>query len=321
MAETSTKPYMIRALYEWCCDNGYTPYLAVSVDAHTIVPRQHVKNGEIVLNVSPMATSRLSLGNDLVEFQARFSGVAQQISIPIGNVSAIYARETGHGMAFDVALESGADDEQGIEGAESDSGSPGGAETGQHGAEGGPSRLQAVPEDGGHHTQGSTVQSLRGGARRRGPRSLTAEDTADTSVQGAETAHAGGGPDDVASIQADHAGEDAGKVKGQDGGDANAPENEAGATPGTARRRSAKAKGSADVIAFAPSGGAAKKKAADKAADKAAGEAAGEAGSSPKPQEGKAAPADAPSGHDDEDPPPNEGGAGKSGKARLTRVK
>ena len=103
MAETSTKPYMIRALYEWCCDNGYTPYLAVAVDAHTIVPRQHVKGGEIVLNVSPMATSRLTLGNELVEFQARFSGVAQQISIPIANISAIYARETGHGMAFDVS--------------------------------------------------------------------------------------------------------------------------------------------------------------------------------------------------------------------------
>jgi stringent starvation protein B len=103
MAETSTKPYMIRALYEWCCDNGYTPYLAVAVDSHTIVPRQHVKGGEIVLNVSPMATSRLNIGNEVVEFQARFSGVAQQISIPIGNISAIYARETGHGMAFDVS--------------------------------------------------------------------------------------------------------------------------------------------------------------------------------------------------------------------------
>jgi stringent starvation protein B len=103
MAETSTKPYMIRALYEWCCDNGYTPYLAVAVDAHTIVPRQHVKGGEIVLNVSPMATNHLTIGNEMVEFQARFSGVAQQISVPVTNISAIYARETGHGMAFDVS--------------------------------------------------------------------------------------------------------------------------------------------------------------------------------------------------------------------------
>jgi stringent starvation protein B len=103
MAETSTKPYLLRALYEWCCDNGYTPYLAVVVDQHTLVPRQHVKNGEIVLNVSPMATSQMALGNELIEFHARFSGVAQQLSIPVENVSAIYARETGHGMAFEVA--------------------------------------------------------------------------------------------------------------------------------------------------------------------------------------------------------------------------
>jgi stringent starvation protein B len=319
MAETSTKPYMIRALYEWCCDNGYTPYLAVSVDAHTIVPRQHVKNGEIVLNVSPMATSRLSLGNDLVEFQARFSGVAQQISIPIGNVSAIYARETGHGMAFDVALAPIEDDDLGTEGGESAPGRSGGAEISQQGADAGTSRLQAVPEDGGHHTQGSTVQSLRGGTRRRGPRSLTAEDTADTPVQVPETAPARGGPRDVATIQADLAGQGSGKD--QEGGDVNAPENEAAATPGNARRRSAKAKGSADVIAFAPSGVAAMKKASDKAADKATDRAADNAGSSAKPEEGKAAPANAPSSGDDEDPPPHEGGAGKSGKARLTRVK
>jgi stringent starvation protein B len=103
MAESSTKPYLIRALYEWCCDNGYTPYLAVVVDRHTLVPRQHVKNGEIVLNVSPMATNHMQMGNELIEFQARFSGVAQQLSIPVENVAAIYARETGHGMAFEVA--------------------------------------------------------------------------------------------------------------------------------------------------------------------------------------------------------------------------
>lgn len=102
MAETSTKPYLVRALYEWCCDNGYTPYLAVSVDGDTIVPRQYVRNGEIVLNVSPAATHQLLIGNDRIEFQARFSGVAQTLSIPVGNVTAIYARETGHGMAFEV---------------------------------------------------------------------------------------------------------------------------------------------------------------------------------------------------------------------------
>lgn len=102
MAETSTKPYLIRAIYEWCNDNGYTPYLAVAVDERTLVPREHVKGGEIVLNVSPMATHRLQLGNDLITFQARFAGVARELSIPVENVSAIYARENGHGMAFDV---------------------------------------------------------------------------------------------------------------------------------------------------------------------------------------------------------------------------
>ena len=102
MAETSTKPYLIRAIYEWCNDNGFTPYLAVAVDERTLVPREHVKGGEIVLNVSPMATHRLQLGNDLITFQARFAGVARELSIPVDNVSAIYARENGHGMAFDV---------------------------------------------------------------------------------------------------------------------------------------------------------------------------------------------------------------------------
>jgi stringent starvation protein B len=102
MAESSTKPYLIRAIYEWCNDNGHTPYLAVSVDERTQVPREYVKGGEIVLNVSPMATQRLSMGNDLITFQARFGGVARELSIPVDNVSAIYARENGHGMAFDV---------------------------------------------------------------------------------------------------------------------------------------------------------------------------------------------------------------------------
>ncbi len=105
MADTSTKPYLIRALYEWCCDNGYTPYLAVAVDHRSRVPRQHVKNGEIVMNVSPLATNRLELGNEFVSFQARFGGVAQEIAFPVDSVSAIYARETGHGMAFEVTRE------------------------------------------------------------------------------------------------------------------------------------------------------------------------------------------------------------------------
>jgi stringent starvation protein B len=102
MSETSTKPYLIRAIHEWCGDNGYTPYLAVAVDEHTQVPREFVKNGEIVLNVSSMATHRLTLGNELISFQARFGGISRELSIPVENVTAIYARENGHGMAFDV---------------------------------------------------------------------------------------------------------------------------------------------------------------------------------------------------------------------------
>ncbi len=101
--DVSTKPYLIRALYEWCCDCGYTPYLAVAVDERTVVPREFVKNGEIVLNISPLASNKLQLGNELITFQARFGGIARELSVPIVNVVSIYARETGHGMAFDVA--------------------------------------------------------------------------------------------------------------------------------------------------------------------------------------------------------------------------
>lgn len=102
MSETSTKPYLLRAIYEWCTDNGYTPYLAVMVDAQTRVPREFVKNGEIVLNVSFTATSGLKMENDFIHFHARFGGVAREISIPVDNVVAIYARENGQGMAFEV---------------------------------------------------------------------------------------------------------------------------------------------------------------------------------------------------------------------------
>jgi stringent starvation protein B len=103
MSEASTKPYLIRAIHEWCSDNGFTPYLAVAVDQTTQVPREYVRAGEIVLNVSLEATNKLQLGNEFVEFQARFGGHARDIMIPIANVSAIYARENGHGMSFEVA--------------------------------------------------------------------------------------------------------------------------------------------------------------------------------------------------------------------------
>ena len=97
---TSTRPYLIRALYEWCTDNGFTPYVAVSVDDTVQVPREYVKNNEIVLNISFDATSSLKLGNDFIEFKARFAGSAREIMVPISHVIAIYARENGQGMAF-----------------------------------------------------------------------------------------------------------------------------------------------------------------------------------------------------------------------------
>ena len=97
---TSTRPYLIRALYEWCTDNGFTPYLAVLADETALVPREYVKNGEIVLNVSFDATSSLKLGNDFIEFKARFAGTARDILVPVDRVLAIYAKENGQGMAF-----------------------------------------------------------------------------------------------------------------------------------------------------------------------------------------------------------------------------
>jgi len=102
MSETSTKPYLIRAIYEWCTDNGFTPYIAVFVDGNTNVPREFVKNNEIVLNVSFDATSGLDMGNEWVTFSARFGGVSRKIDVPVDNVLAIYARENGQGMAFPV---------------------------------------------------------------------------------------------------------------------------------------------------------------------------------------------------------------------------
>ncbi len=102
MGEISTKPYLIRALHEWCTDNGYTPYIVVTTDAHTLVPVAHVQDGQITLNIGTLATNRLSLGNELIEFEARFSGITERVSVPVASVSAIYARETGAGMGFEV---------------------------------------------------------------------------------------------------------------------------------------------------------------------------------------------------------------------------
>jgi stringent starvation protein B len=105
---TSTRPYLIRALHDWCTDNGFTPYIAVYVAAGVQVPMEYVKNNEIVLNVGFEATSGLSLGNEFIEFKARFGGVSREIVVPMDHVVAIYARENGQGMAFPVPTESNA---------------------------------------------------------------------------------------------------------------------------------------------------------------------------------------------------------------------
>ena len=106
---TSTRPYLIRALHDWCTDNGFTPYVAVFVDAGVQVPNEYVKNNEIVLNIGFEATSGLKLGNEYIEFKARFGGVAREIVVPIDHVVAIYARENGQGMAFPMPTGEAAD--------------------------------------------------------------------------------------------------------------------------------------------------------------------------------------------------------------------
>jgi stringent starvation protein B len=96
----STKPYLIRALHEWCSDNGFTPFIAVFVDGRVEVPMEFVKNDEIVLNLSSEACHQLDLGNEWVSFQARFGGVPKRVMVPVTHVLAIYARENGQGMSF-----------------------------------------------------------------------------------------------------------------------------------------------------------------------------------------------------------------------------
>ena len=96
----SNKPYLIRALHQWCSDNGFTPFMAVFVDSTVEVPREFVKNDEIVLNLSTEACHQLQIENDYISFQARFGGVPRKILVPITHVLAIYARENGQGMSF-----------------------------------------------------------------------------------------------------------------------------------------------------------------------------------------------------------------------------
>ncbi len=98
----STKPYLIRAIFEWCGDSGYTPYLAIKVDALTRVPAAYVKNGEIILNIGGEAVKDLHIGNDYISCGGRFGGVAHDILVPVGAVIGIFARENGEGMAFEA---------------------------------------------------------------------------------------------------------------------------------------------------------------------------------------------------------------------------
>jgi stringent starvation protein B len=105
MSEQSAKPFLVRGLYEWCVEQGYTPYLAVRVDQKTRVPMDFVKNGEIVLNVGPLATHKLTMDNDWVLFNARFNGTSQEVAVPFSAVIGIFAKETGYGMGFQPTLD------------------------------------------------------------------------------------------------------------------------------------------------------------------------------------------------------------------------
>ena len=100
-----TKPYMVRAIHEWCVDNSFTPHLLVAVTAQCRVPMAYVKDGEIVLNLNYTATKDLHIDNDAIVFSARFGGVSQNLYVPMGAVKGIFARENSQGMFFEPALE------------------------------------------------------------------------------------------------------------------------------------------------------------------------------------------------------------------------
>ncbi len=101
----STKPYMLRAIHEWCVDNGLTPHLLVAVNSQTRVPMAYVKKGEIVLNLNYAATKELHMDNEAVVFSARFGGVSQNLYVPMSSVKGIFARENGQGMFFEIEVE------------------------------------------------------------------------------------------------------------------------------------------------------------------------------------------------------------------------
>jgi stringent starvation protein B len=103
MAMTSSRPYMIRAIYEWVVENNCTPYILVDAMREGVfVPQQYVQDGQIVLNIAPSAVMGLNVGNDIVSFNGRFGGISQEVSAPIGAVLGVYAKENGQGMLFDA---------------------------------------------------------------------------------------------------------------------------------------------------------------------------------------------------------------------------
>ncbi len=103
MTMTSSRPFIIRALYEWIIENECTPYILVNAyDDGVEVPQEHVKDGQIILNVSPTAVQSLSIRNDAVDFEGRFAGIPKQVFVPINSVMGIYAKENGQGMIFDT---------------------------------------------------------------------------------------------------------------------------------------------------------------------------------------------------------------------------
>ena len=105
MYDASTKPYLIRAIYEWCVDQSLTPYVAVLVDGQTKVPTEFIKDGQIVLNISYTATRHLKIGNDFINFSARFNGSSRELEVPIQAVIGVFAKENGQGLFFHATEE------------------------------------------------------------------------------------------------------------------------------------------------------------------------------------------------------------------------
>jgi len=103
MTMTSSKPYIVRALYEWILENKCTPYVLVNAfDEGVEVPQDHVKDGQVILNITPSAVKSLSIHDSAIEFQGRFGGIPKQVFVPIQAIMGIYAKENGQGMMFDI---------------------------------------------------------------------------------------------------------------------------------------------------------------------------------------------------------------------------